>query len=272
MRDILAITDECQSWRPNVNYAAQLAARLEGSLTGLYMPPSLPTPEVGPTVVETEIRESFGEEVQAARHASQNFTRWASSLGVERCDWQVAESSPFATIERAANWNDLLVLERAPEPTLWTASRVGRIVIGSPVPCLVVPQSIAVAKLRTVAVAWNGSHESVRAMHAALPLLRRAGRIVVIHGCRVTPQPAPLWPPAVSLEDYLAWQGLRASVLTIDVPDAQAGPRILFEAGNVSADLLVMGAYGRMQVSERLFGGATLHALQNAQIPLFMRH
>ncbi|MEP6482831.1 MAG: universal stress protein [Rudaea sp.] len=273
MRDILAVTDQCPTWQPNVVYAAHLAARLDASLTGLYVSPEPRQPPDGePDVVAREIIEAGYERLHLAQHARADFIAWASRNGVEKTDWQIADRGMRSTIRRASNWHDVAVFAHPGEAPPWTVDMLGQIVLSVEIPCLFVPASVAAAKLHTIAIAWNGSPESVRALHASLPLLRLAGRIVILYGRRARPSSSPLWPPASSIEDYLSWQGLNASVVAIDVADGHTGAQILFEAGNIEADLLVMGGYGRTRFSERWFGGVTLHALHRAQMPVFMRH
>jgi len=36
--------------------------------------------------------------------------------------------------------------------------------------------------------------------------------------------------------------------------------------------LIVLGAYGRMRITERIFGGVTHDMLSNLSIPLLLRH
>jgi len=58
----------------------------------------------------------------------------------------------------------------------------------------------------------------------------------------------------------------------LEASDDNAGPAILAAAAGASADILVMGAYGRSRFSEWMLGGVTLHVLENAALPLFLRH
>jgi len=51
-----------------------------------------------------------------------------------------------------------------------------------------------------------------------------------------------------------------------------AGEILLKEVENIDADLLVMGAYGRSRMRERVFGGATRRVLEEALIPVLMQH
>ena len=43
-------------------------------------------------------------------------------------------------------------------------------------------------------------------------------------------------------------------------------------AGDVGADLLVMGAYGHARLREMVLGGATRHILQHMTVPVLMSH
>ena len=43
-------------------------------------------------------------------------------------------------------------------------------------------------------------------------------------------------------------------------------------AGEIGADLLVMGGYGRTRLSELVLGGVTRHVLAAAELPLLISH
>jgi nucleotide-binding universal stress UspA family protein len=75
--------------------------------------------------------------------------------------------------------------------------------------------------------------------------------------------------------DVLAWlaqHDVRVTVKPILAPDDRAGEAILAAAGEVGADLLVMGAYGRSRFSEWAFGGVTRTVLHEATLPVLMRN
>ena len=63
-----------------------------------------------------------------------------------------------------------------------------------------------------------------------------------------------------------------AERVNIAADSEHAGATILAQAERVSADLLVLGAYGRTRFSEWFLGGVTRHVLQHARLPLLMRH
>ena len=71
---------------------------------------------------------------------------------------------------------------------------------------------------------------------------------------------------------YLLRHDVTAKPTYVHASSAMAGEILLREAENIDADLLVMGAYGRSRLHERLFGGATQRVLQEATIPVLMQH
>ena len=52
----------------------------------------------------------------------------------------------------------------------------------------------------------------------------------------------------------------------------QIGERLLSLAADVSADMLVMGAYGHSRIRESLLGGVTRTVLEEMTIPVLMAH
>jgi nucleotide-binding universal stress UspA family protein len=43
-------------------------------------------------------------------------------------------------------------------------------------------------------------------------------------------------------------------------------------AGDLGADLIVMGGFGHSRLRERIFGGTTTSMLKNVQVPALMAH
>jgi nucleotide-binding universal stress UspA family protein len=117
-----------------------------------------------------------------------------------------------------------------------------------------------------VAIAWNGSPESARALNAALPLLSSASEVTVLHagvGDRQT-----LLNPVI---EYLDRHGIAAHAT--DVPDhGNTGKALLDEAGRLGAGLLVMGAYSHSRARQFIFGGATSYIFHHATLPVLVAH
>jgi nucleotide-binding universal stress UspA family protein len=136
-------------------------------------------------------------------------------------------------------------------------------------PVLIVPAQVKGANFgRTIAVGWNGSVESARALAAALPFLAEAARVVVLsveEGQRIGPTGA-------AVVEYLGWHGVNASARILADGSFGAGKALLQGVVDAGADLLVMGAYSRSRMRRLIFGGVTGEVLAHTAIPVLMLH
>ncbi|OOG50082.1 MULTISPECIES: universal stress protein [unclassified Rhodanobacter] len=275
MRDILAYANSFESWSPGLEYAARLAASFDAALTGIYIYPA-PLP-IAPTYVAADFLtytiENTRRLEQSACAARTSFINWAAKLGVQKAAWQVAEGDVPHVLENIGNWHDLLVIDRTTEWPLESTPLLGQVILKSRLPCLIAPSTKAPSlSLDCIALAWNGSPEAIRSIHAAQPFLARAKRVVVLRGASRDAISEIGWKPEFELSDYLQRHGIRAEEKPLMANDEDAGAALLASAKAVGANMLVMGAYGRTRFSEWIFGGATRHVLNHADIPVFMRH
>jgi len=136
-------------------------------------------------------------------------------------------------------------------------------------PVLLVPPGQTLGNLgASIVIGWNGSHESARAVSAALPFLHEADRVEVLE----VEESGKHGPTAGDVVEYLAWHGISATSR-----DIQSGPRtvadsLLSAAAEAKADMVVMGAYTRSRLRRLIFGGVTGDVLQTATIPVLLSH
>lgn len=274
MHDILALASNYRRWGSSMRYAAGLTALLDGTLTGVFVSePIVPVPAMNMPMAFPEMYTITAEITREARAAEPEFMRWASERGLRQAHWLVAEGYLHQALAHAANWHDLLVLEAGGDSPFSNVGPLGHILLTCGLPCIVVPESFEDdVSLDAIAIAWKGSAESVRALHAALPLLRRARRVVLIEGDSAETFTSVGWNPPLEIDAYLARHGLQVERLRCAADDEASGTELLRMAAEAKVDLLVMGAYGRTRFSEWILGGATRHVLQHSRIPLFMRH
>jgi hypothetical protein len=124
-----------------------------------------------------------------------------------------------------------------------------RVAIESGRPVLVIPLTWVDGQYgRNIAVAWNGSRESTRAIFDALPLLERAERIrLVTVGAQMSENSVNTI-PSTELAATMARHGLDVEVESIDEEETRTADAILSQIAVDSADLLVMGAYGHSRM------------------------
>ena len=142
-------------------------------------------------------------------------------------------------------------------------------------PVLVYPRAagalVSVAgRSGTVVVAWDGSLASSRALRAAILHMAHAQKVYVV---QVEALDAPFDPAAeANVRDYLHSHGVTAQFVHCAVHRHGIGHSLLEKAGDLGADLLVMGAYGHGHIGEMILGGVSNHVLKTANLPLLLAH
>ncbi|WP_257386297.1 universal stress protein [Tahibacter caeni] len=270
MLDILAPVRHVHSWQGSPRYAAELAALVQGSLTGLYaLEPLTAAPKEASPGMLAEVIEFLREMLDTAKRAGPDFQRWARDLGVHEAQWRAAQGSLPQMLAATAPWHDLVVMGADAQSTWESPGGLAELLLGLRQACVVVPPDVEHLKLDTVVMAWNGAAEGTRAIRSARPLLQHARRRILLQA-RVPAVQPPL--ALQSMSDYLERRGLTHELHRLDAAPGDAGEAILREADAVDADLLVMGAYGRSRFSEWVLGGATRAVLAQARMPVLLQH
>ena len=135
-------------------------------------------------------------------------------------------------------------------------------------PVLIAPPSAPASIGSNVVIAWNRSTETARCVALALPVLEAARGITVL---TVEGSGVP-GPDGQELADYLGARGIAARAITVSPGKRSAGETILGEAAALGCDLLVKGAFTQSRLRQIIFGGATRHILESAEVPVFMAH
>jgi len=141
-------------------------------------------------------------------------------------------------------------------------------------PMLVVPSTGPFLDVGTcVLIAWNGSAQAAEAVIRGMAFLAAAQRVVVLTGDEGREKlPANSPHPPLDIAAYLKRHGIQAEMRHTDAASADAGSAILETARDVTADLIVMGAFGRSRLREWVLGGATRTVLDHMHIPVLMAH
>ena len=270
-RDILLLVDGAAETR--IAVGRDIAGVFNAHLTGLHIV-AFPFDEGHPWAheISSDVLQSHADVTDAlAEDARRCFTR---TVGPIACTWQRQDGNPAAVMARAARGHDLVIVGQParPERGGLSATTTERLVLAAGVPTLVIPNGDAMTPGRRIMVAWNGSREAARAVRDAIPFLQRAQAVILVevpHGRRTS---------AISRED-LGSLRIRLKHRGVPVEDAHTvrrakneGERLLTNAMDWEADLIVMGAYGRARISELVLGGVTRYMLTRAPIPLMMAH
>ena len=204
------------------------------------------------------------------RRVRQSFDNYAKQhatepAGATRFRWRDGSVIQDAALGRLARVYDLTVLNR-PGARGGRMATLESVLFESGRPVLMAPPSPPKSFAQTVVIHWNASTEVSRAISMAMPILRKANRVIVlsVEGSMV---PGPAGQEAVS---YLQAYGIGATEKSISSRGQRPGVVLLAEARAQGADLLIKGAYTQSRLRQMIFGGATKHVLAAAELPVFL--
>lgn len=136
-------------------------------------------------------------------------------------------------------------------------------------PVLLAPPLVPKQIATNIMIHWNGSTEQARANAFAMPLLRLASRVTVL--TVVGGQDVP-GPTADQVRRHLRINGIAAEPVKVELEGRSTGEAVLAAAAADGADLLIKGAFTRNRLRQMIFGGATSHIMQHAELPVLMAH
>lgn len=266
MRDIVVHSPGYRSWQGSVRYAAQLAAAMQASLTGMFIAPR-GGPLPGPAKLAAEMAAYAQDDLRNAMLAGRDFVAWAGQQGVREALWQVAIGQAPDAAAMIGDWHDLVVLQGSASPGSPGERLVCETVL-SGATCIVVPESNhAPGRLVHAMVAWNGSAASSRALHAALPLLQGAKVVSLLQHSALGGGGS--MPDALA---HLRAHGVPvAAIETVTGDGEEASEQVLAYAGDTRADLIVMGASARRRLGERALGSTTSAVLAQSRTPVLLK-
>lgn len=275
-KDILVHVDSSTASARRLALAASLAEETEAHLTGLHvkwLQESLywADPFAAAAIIEAATEAAAAE---AERAAAQFRTETAGRALVS--DWRVVAGPRVRSVAQHGGLADLIVVgQHDPdnEAGIESGGLAEQVVLASGRPCLVVPYCGDFPTLgRCVLIAWNGSREAVRAVNDALPFLKRAAKVhvITVDPCRSKAEAKNVLPTDIAA--HLARHGVKVTVENNVSNEISVGDLLLALTAELSADLIVAGAYGHARLRELVMGGVSRTLLAGMTVPVLMSH
>ena len=275
-KDLMVQLDGTNEDEIRLAHAESIATRFQAHLTGLC---SNPIPEYGlafagepsyvaaDTILQLEERVRTEAELVLAR-LKDRFARIGVPNEVRNIVEFASDVPNLAASE--ARWADLFV---ASAPYRNSNSFVGdrifeAVLIGAGHCIYVVPPKGKVRRdLRNVIVAWQDTRESARGVAEALPFLSAS-----THTRIVTVDAEGGGEAAIDIAGHLDRHGVNVEITAVESGEKTVAEVLLDEARKMSADLIVMGAYGHSRFREWILGGATREMLETSDVPVLIAH
>lgn len=274
-KDLLVQIDLSPRNDARLDLAIDLARRHGAHLIGLCALAETHIPEVIRSQIPEDIlarqRQTLEDATARVRDDFQARTRAA---GID-AEWRLADGDVHELYRLHARHADLAIVGQpgpADDAPGGLDSLPGQLALEIGRPLLVVP--FAGRRFtplgERVLVAWDNSREAVRAVNDALPLLRRAGRVILF---AVNPRDRDHGDiPGADIALHLARHGVKAEAAHTVADDIAVGDVILDRLADEAVDLLVMGAYGRSRLREMILGGVTRHLMRHMTVPVLLSH
>ncbi|MDE2579441.1 MAG: universal stress protein [Hyphomicrobiales bacterium] len=270
-KDLLAIIESAEDAEAMSGYAHSLADAFQAHLTVAGVTPQMPPAPAFMGEFPYELVQQAQE--KAMEQIAAGYAKFEKAASRPNTSDLVRIESPSGAIEEAtarlARQFDLsLVLQPTPERR--DASLIESVLFNSGRPLLILPYiQHGPARLGKIIVAWDGGAAAARSLGAAMPALKRAGRVEVV--TMVDPRKSAGSLPGVDITRHLARHGVHAELKNLPKGD-DVGALLLSYAADENADMLVMGGYGHSRFRELVLGGATRTILQSMTLPIFMKH
>ncbi|MDX3806828.1 universal stress protein [Bosea thiooxidans] len=251
--------------------AAYYAARITGIFTNLLPDPALFAGDFGISAIG-QLVDAVTEEGDASeKRLRQRLARLAPTHELRRLD--AFPGLLEQAVASEARWNDLFVASCPREDDLarWSPLIESVMFDGGRGLYLLPPKAKTPSPIRTVLIGWTDTRQSARAVAEALPLIAQATQV---HIATVREEAHGRMGGAEVLADisaHLDRHGVDATATVLNT-DTTPTDALLAEARRISADLIVVGAYGHSRFREWVLGGVTAGLLDSSPVPLFLAH
>jgi nucleotide-binding universal stress UspA family protein len=281
-KTILVLMNHTSQAARLMDAAAAIARQYDAHVTGLYVLPAVKIyPEAGmmatPVVFEG-YRDGFKSKLSKVHETFEAKAR-AENLSFE---WRLIDSihpDVSTSAIMSAYSADLVItsqIDDGPDGEI-ESDITERLVMEGGRPVLIIPRrgrfsppGEGISEKAIIGI--NRSSEAMRAMFDSIPLLQmvKETRVVWVDPQQERSEAGDA--PGTEEAEVLSRHGLKAVADPMVTGGQNAGQALLMRANDLGADLIVMGAYGHSRMREFVFGGATLHVLQNMNIPVLMSH
>ena len=253
-KDILVFLDPTAEAIERLHFAASVAKTHGGRLIGV----DASTP-------------SAGKEAESAATISRMFDDVARSAGIDVVYVPAEKPGEGDSFTHCVD----LMIAPAPGSVARDAIRHGvldRALLESGAPMLILPPDWKPGPVGdNIVIAWNAGREALRAVHDAMPLLKRAKKVTVF---AFSSRPSGLRASAQMLVRHLGSHGVTAEHISdwTNTGDLTAVEALFASLDTQDADLIVAGAFGHSRLYEGLFGGVSIDLMRQQSLPVLMSH
>ncbi len=270
LKSIMVPLDHTSNSQIRITAAVTLAQKFEAHIVGVHVLPTLEhmmqTVPYMPLSAEV-YRDQHHIMKTRARELWDNFEDNMKHAGIH-FDRHQEEGDILSFYKLYSHCSDMTILNQAEQGSSPILDNMTSFMLESGIPVMTIPKHATYPTIgKRVLAAWNDSAQSARAVHDALPILRKADRVVVLTVGEYDKKAVP----AADICIYLARHGVNVEAMQGDITDT-AAEVIMRTAENMNADMIVAGAWGHSRITEVIMGGVTKSLYSNQALPVFFSH
>ncbi len=281
IKDVTVHLDGTSADEERLLHAEAIAAASQAHLTGLF---TNPLPDLAAITPMDGGASAAGIMVQlqddarrqgdlSQQRLAERFSRLSVPSEIRRLEGMPGQLLKLVASE--ARWSDIFVASRPIDDGsdgAWS-DLFGAILFESGRGVYVVPPGRRPSDtIRRVLVCWQDTREAARAVAEAAPFIEKAARTVVLMVDPASSNGNGPGAPGADIARHLDRIGTSVEVQVVASEGRAISDVILEQARRLSADMIVMGAYGHSRLREWIAGGATRDMLSTSDIPILMAH
>jgi nucleotide-binding universal stress UspA family protein len=257
-----------------IDCAASVAMLFEAHLDGIACVYQSLNPMVASEAAAVVMAAQYEASVEQAASVLDQFEIAARRLGIPH-DAKSTFNVSYAATRSVTEMSRLYDLNIVAQPDRSSPSQGDflseTVLFGSGRPVLMVPY-ISRGPIRTdrVLICWDGGVPAARAVHNAMPFLRKAAAIDVVAVNEKADADGEL--SSAALIRHLARRDLAARSYRLEANAANIHNVILSLAADNDTNLIVMGGYGHSRLREFILGGTTRGMFETLTVPALISH
>jgi nucleotide-binding universal stress UspA family protein len=257
-----------------IDCAASVAMLFEAHIDGIACVYQSLNPMVASEAAAVVMAAQYEASVEQAASVLDQFEIAARRLGIPH-DAKSTFNVSYAATRSVTEMSRLYDLNIVAQPDRSSPSQGDflseAVLFGSGRPVLMVPY-ISRGPIRTdrVLICWDGGVPAARAVHNAMPFLRKAAAIDVVAVNEKADADGEL--SSAALIRHLARRDLAARSYRLEANAANIHNVILSLAADNDTNLIVMGGYGHSRLREFILGGTTRGIFETLTVPALISH
>ena len=257
-----------------IECAASVASLFESHLDGIACVYQALNPMIASEAAAVVMAAQYESSVEQVALVLDQFEIAARRLDIPhnaKSTFNVSYAATRAVTEMSRLYDLNIVLQTDRSNPSQTDFLSEAVLFGSGRPVLMVPY-IAKGPIKAdrVLICWDGGVPAARAVHDAMPFLRKAKSIEIVAVNEDEDAAGEI--TSTALTTHLTRRDLSAKTFRLTAETPNIHNAILSLAADNDTDLIVMGGYGHSRLREFILGGTTRGMFESLTVPALISH